>query len=499
MAFGFGKGSKKPQGAEPASEDGNEAPRPEFTEKDKANARRWFEHGEANRNKRDYDYAIECYIQGLTLWPEAVDEGHMPLRSTAVQRQQAGGKKPTMMETMKLPMTGKDFKKAMLNAEHLMAKDPSKGSYYDGLIKNAAKANYFDTLKYYAPIVIESLKRDAKPDKARFKNFRESLVAASEAADRAGNHEMATLLLERAVESLDFQVARTPGDDALRDEQRDLSGKLAISRGKYEQAESFRDSIQDAEAQKRLHDAERAQQGSETRKSLLDALQKDFEENPSVASKLNSFIDALLKPEEKELEDRAIAVLDEQAQVQQNYSFKVRADDVRIKQLRRAERQLRTRAADTGSDEDLQNQRLAQLDLANTELQVFRERARKYPTDLRIKYRLGTTLFKMKEFDEAIGVLQQAQADPRTRWQCQLYIGRSFIGKTQYAQAVEVLRESLEAYELTDEISKELMYWLAYAYEHDSRTEDAKAAYGKLLRIDYNYRSGEARQRMEKL
>ena len=60
-----------------------------------------------------------------------------------------------------------------------------------------------------------------------------------------------------------------------------------------------------------------------------------------------------------------------------------------------------------------------------------------------------------------------------------------------------MLREALDKYELVDEASKELLYWLGRSYEAVGNPEEAKAAYGKLLRQDYNYRDGDARKRLE--
>ena len=72
-------------------ESGSDGP-PVFSEKDKTRARQWFEKAKYLRERRDYDYAIESYIQGLDFWTDAVEEGHMPLWSLAIQRQQVGGK-----------------------------------------------------------------------------------------------------------------------------------------------------------------------------------------------------------------------------------------------------------------------------------------------------------------------------------------------------------------------------------------------------------------------
>jgi len=471
---------------------------PDFSDADKARARQWFRKAADCRERREYDYAIECYITGLGFWPEAVEEGHMPLSSLALQRTQAGGRKPGMIETIKKPTTGKDARQAMLNAEYLWAKDPSNAAYLDSILKNAARAGLLDTLRWIAPKVMESLRRDAKPNLSRFKTFRAALVEAAERADAAGDALRATFFYEQAVASVEYLTARNPGDAALRDEQRDLAGKLAIVKGKYAEAESFHESLRDAEAQKLLHDAERIQQGEQTHEQLLAAVRRDYEQNPTTPAKINAYVEVLTKRERKEEEDEAIRVLNAAWQATRNYSFRVRADDLRLRQLRRQVSALREQARASGSEEDRQQLRLAEMELNQTELKVFRDRVEKYPTDLRAKYRLGEALFKAGNYDEAIPVLQAGQADPRSRSKAQLLIGRSFLEKGVPGQAAEVLKEALEAHEIQDDdVGKELMYWLGRAYEGQGAADAARAAYGRLLRTDYNYR--DARRRLEAL
>ncbi len=473
---------------------------PEFSEKHKSAARQWFNKAADSRERREYDYAIECILSGLSFWPEAVEEGHMPLWSLAIQRQQAGGKKPGMLDPIKKPMNAKDPKTAMLNAEWLMARDPTNGSYLDGVLKNAARAMYYETLKWVTPLVLASLKKDAKPNAARFKHFRETLVEAAEKADSFGLPEYPAYFYEHAVQSLEFLISRNPGDQNLKDEQRDLSGKLTIVRGKYSDAETFRDSLRDADKQKLLHDAERVQQGEQTLEQIIAAARAAWEAEPASSIKINAYVDALLRRERKAEEDEAVAVLLKAYESTRNYSFKQRADDVRIRQLRRAARALEEQARRTGSDSDRQQARLATMEMIETEIEVHQERVQKYPTDLRAKFRLGESLFRAGRYDEAIPMLQLGQGDPRSRARCQLLIGRAFLEKQVPSQAVEVLREAIDGYELSnDDMAKELNYWLARAFEADGKRDEAKAAFGKLLRLDYNYRGGDARTRLEAL
>jgi chaperonin cofactor prefoldin len=486
--------------AEEAKTDESQLTLPSFSETQKKKARAWFKQAEAKREQRDYDYAIECYTQGLNFWPEAVEAGHKPLRSLAVQRTQAGGKKPGMMEGLKHSMAGKDVKKAMLNAEYLMAKDPQNAGYIDGVLKNAGKGLFLETLVWIAPIAFESMKKEKKPNQGRFKNFRQVLAEAADQASAAGAGPIATHLLEQAVNSVDFLVARGGTDDALRDEQRDLSGRLTIVKGKYSDSESFRDSIQDSDSQKRLHDAERSKQGVETQRALLDAARQEFAEHPDDTRVLNKFVDALVRTEAREYEDEAVQVLEAAYQRDRNYAHKSRADDIRLRQLQRQVRQARAAAQQSGSDDDKQQARLSAKELIQLEGDVYRERVKQYPTDLRMKYRLGRALFAAHEFDEAIPVLQQAQGDPRSRLQARVLMGRAFFENGSFGQAREVLRETLDEHETpADDTGKELLFWLARACEENQEHEAASDYYGKLLRLDYNYANGEARQRLERL
>ncbi len=251
---------------------------PQFSDKVKEKARRWFSKGKDLRERRDYDYAIECYLSGLEFWPEAVEDGHMPLRSLAIQRQQAGGKKPGMMGGLKKSMTGKDTKKCLLNAEHLLSKDPGNAGYLDGLLKNANRTDLSETLKWITPLVFESMRKEKKTNIGRFKSFRQVLVEAGLRAGGRGDSLLAAWFYERAVNAIDYLVARNPSDMALKDEQRDLAGKLTIARGKYGDADSFRESLQDGDKQKLLHDAERAKQGEQTLGALISAARKEYEE-----------------------------------------------------------------------------------------------------------------------------------------------------------------------------------------------------------------------------
>jgi hypothetical protein len=472
----------------------------EFSDADKNRARQWFRKGDENREKRDYDYAIEAYINGLQFWPEAVEEGHMKLRSIAVQRLQAGGKKPGMLDKMKYPVSGRDAKQAFLNCCRRVSLDITDGDAWDGLVKNAGKAGYFQAMQWAAPLALENLKRDAKPNASRFKAFREALNEASELAAEHYGNAMATKLLEFAMDSVDYLAARSPGDESMRIEQRNLASKLAIVKGKYESAEDFRESVRDSDKQKMLHDLERGgKQGDETLAAAIAQARKAWEQDPNTPSLLNQYIDALARTERKEYEDEAIRVLNDLYVQTKQYAMKVRADNILLTQRKRDLRALLEKARASKNEDDARNYRLSEQDYYQTELEILRERMQNYPTDLKLKYQVGMSLFRLQQHHEAIPLLQAAQGDPKYRTRAQLYMGRAFFETGAFDQATDVLREALEGYELTDDTSKELMYRLGIAHQSAGRLQEAKEVFGKLMRIDYNYANGDVRRRVDEL
>src|SRR5947209_3847662 len=81
------------------------------TDAAKSNARKFFDHARKAADTKNYDYAIKLYIDGLSLWPDAVDEGLRPLRVTGVARRQSGGKSAGFLAARQYPSNTKDLLK----------------------------------------------------------------------------------------------------------------------------------------------------------------------------------------------------------------------------------------------------------------------------------------------------------------------------------------------------------------------------------------------------
>ncbi len=470
------------------------------SEEDKAKARKWFKQAKVVGETRNYDYAIECYLMGLEIWPDAVEEGHMPLRAISLARKQAGGKPAGFMQSFKRSTTGKDPIRNMLNAAYLLAMDPGNLGHLEQMVANAGKAGLHATTKWAGDSYFESLLSEKKVPPQRVLKIRDIFEELGDQLNEKGDAVGAVEAYEKALKAINILRNMKPDNMEYFNQMTHLSGKLTIARGKYDKdGVSFHESLRDRKAQAEIHDRDRLVQADDRLDELIQSARKDYEANPSVPSKLTVLIDLLCKRERPEEESLAIELLMDNYRKSQNYRFKMRADDIRLLQYRRRARQLQEQIRERPTDKALQTevQKLV-AEGRQFELDTFKERVANYPTDQRIRFKYAQCLFASGHFDEAIPCFQEARIDPRNRIACNLFTGRCFYEKGLYAAAVDTLVALAKEYEgRGDETSKEIWYWLGRSHEADGRASEALEAYNQLIQWDYNYR--DVRQRISNL
>ncbi len=461
------------------------------TDADKAKARKWFARARELVEGKNWDYAIQCYIDGLGFWPEAVEEGHQMLRLAASERNIRGGKRPGIADTMKRSMSGKDAKKAMLNAEWLLAHDPRNISYLEGILKNANKLRCEEALLWVGPLYSNAIESEKKLSPKRFALLRE---IHEEAGDRASDRREAALAVqfyEGAAEALRKQMQADPKNLDIENDLRDLSTKLTILKGKYESAGTFTESMRNAEQQQGVQDQERMVQDDSDLRRLLSNAETDLESNPDNAGKVETLVGLLCRREDEKDERRAISVLVDKYKTYGDFRYKMRAEDIRAKQMRRTLRAVQERG-------DTDQAKKLQIELLKFEISAYRERVKQYPTDNRMRFEYALRLFQAGLFDDAIPEFQASRADPKVRMKADLHLGKCFFKKKYYPQAIGTLGKAVEAYEIPDDaIGKDLRYWLARSMAASGGIDEARKVYGQILELDYNFR--DVRDRLQAL
>lgn len=457
---------------------------PEEDRQAAAKAKAFFDKAGKVAETKNFDYAIDMYLQGLHYAPEALKEGHLPLAELALQRQESGSKKPTMMERVKR-LHGKTPLEQMLNAEYLFTKDPEHLPYAEAMLKAAIAGDYNKTAGWIANLIFQAANASRNPSAQTYILLKDSYSAL-------GQFDKAIVAIQRA-------ARLRPDDGELSDEFKNLSAELTMARGKYDGEGDFRKSMKDRESQEKLQAQAGVVKTDDYRTKAVEDARKKIAQNSDLPANIFELADALSELETDKAENDAISLLENTYKARNDFSFKRRAGLLRIKQFKRKIKE--TKAALGTNPNDVESKTaLEQLSaqLKSNELEHYELCVQNYPTDLGVKYEYALRLFRNEQYNEAIPLFQEAQKDPRRKIAAQNKIGLCFSMKGWLADAIDVFSQAIDSYKIkNDAIGKELRYNLALAHEQQGDTDKALEIYRKIAQGDFTYK--DVSQRVDKL
>ncbi len=457
------------------------------TPEDQGKAAKWFARARELGEKRQFDTAIEYYVSGLEFWPDAVEEACKALHGCGVARKQFGGKKPGLKDTMRRSTTDKNAKQAYMNSLWLFAIDPDNIGYIEAVMRNAGRLRAEDAAKWAGGNLLKALEVNPKTSAKQFLALTQLFEELGDRAAARSETAFGVAAYQSGVETLNLLRRRHPRDPQSDNALKNVSTKLTILKGQYQNSESYRDSIRDVEQQEDLHDQQRTVQADERVDELIAKAEAEYEQNPTGPALLKQWVDLLCRRERKDEENKAIGLLVAEYKRTGEYRWKISADDLRMKQLTRDLRDVEK----SGDATAMKEAQVAQL---RFELNVFKDRVDKYPTDNRARFEYAVRKFRAGQFDDAIPLFQTARNDPKNRAECGMYLGRCFFRKGYPSQAISALQEAITEYEFgDDDLAKIMRYWLARAQESGGERDAAKKTYGEVLTVDYNYKDVRAR------
>ena len=457
---------------------------PEEDNQAAAKAKAFFDKADNVAETKNFDYAIDMYLQGLRYAPDALREGHLPLAELALQRQGSGNKKPSMMERVKR-LGGKTPLEQMLNAEYLYTKDPDHLPYAEAMLKAAIAGGYNKTAGWIANVIFQTANASRNPSANTY-------VLLKDAYKTLEQFDKAIVALQRA-------ARLRPEDGALSDEFKNLSAELTMARGKYDGEGDFRKSIKDRESQEKRQAQASVIKTEDYRIKAVEDARKKIAQNPELPANIFELADALSGLETDQAENDAISLLENTYKNRSDFTFKRRAGLIRIKQLKRKLKEAKA-AHETNPNDAESKTALEQISaqLNSTELEHYKLCVQNYPTDLGVKYEYALRLLRDEQYNEAIPLFQEAQKDPRRKIAALSKIGFCFSKKGWLADAIDVYTQAIESYEIkNDAIDKELRYNLACAYEQQGDTDKALEIYRKIAQSDFSYK--DVSQRVDKL
>jgi tetratricopeptide (TPR) repeat protein len=491
LAF-FKRSSTKGNGNGEADKD---APAPEQGfKRDPRKAERFFEHARTVADTGNYDYAIECWINGFRHDPDNIGQ-HEALYDAAKRRKVKGGKPAGFGE--KLKSGGKDPIDKMLHAETLLAKNPTDVSLMTEFMKRCVEAddavgqdiNLGEVALWIGTIALE-WNQQTKNDKKIYLTLTDLFAAVDQ--------------FDKAVEACRHALQQDPGNAQLMQQLKDLEAENSIKAGGY--GKRFTEAIRDADGQRATEEEQRVDKTESAVDRMIERRRAELEEDPQDLDKMQKLVDALVQKQSNESEAEAIKLLKDAWESTGQYRFRVRMGDIQMRQITRYLRGLRAKVQQTPDDAELKQKFNESVKKQVAfELNEFTDRVKNYPTDMSLRFELGRRLYAAGRIDDAISAFQQAKADPKNRAAAHEYLGRCYIHRGWHEEAIDTLRHGIEAHPLVDDrLGKELRYLLMDALEAGARrtnsadqAKEAQRVGSQILQTDINYK--DIRVRVDKI
>lgn len=480
--------SRKPAAPPAASEPGSGGtPQFEFSPQ---KAQRFFEHAKTVHEATNYEYAMNSWLSGLRQDPTSMEGVEGFFRSAAAWLT-ANPKQKGPSKELARSFAGKTPVERYLTALLEWGCSPSDASL---ALRATLAAGELGLAKPVAWLGERALALQLREKKVR----KDALLQLMNVFAKVNAFSL-------AVQAGEAAVRVDPTDAKLAAEVRNMSAQETMSKGGFDQTGQvggFRANIRDAEKQRRLEEEDRLVKTEETLDRLIEAAKADYEARPGDKPTIRRYAERLLERGTPEDEETAHGVLMAAYEATREFAFRQAAGAIRIRQAKRRVNQLSAAAAEGKGGVTPEAVEAAKREFQALELEELRLRVENYPTDLTLKFELGKRYFDAGQYEDAIGLFQEAKAEAKNRGKVMNYLGQAFYRIDFHDGAAETFRQAIETVGASDpELLMELKYGLMLALqgraEESGSLEDAEEAYKLASQIaiqQFNYRDVRTRR-----
>ena len=435
-----------------------------------------YDHALAAVNKKNYDYAILLLKDLLKQVPGFV-EGRIVLRESQRKNKSGGGLFSKIVGTAtsspalakgEMALRKGDHAVALAQAEEILTDDPESKPGHR-LLAEAANALELPRTALASVQLLVKLAPESKGNCQLLASVLEKL----------GDYEQAEEILGKLVD-------KHTDDFKLRQVYKDFSARATINRGKYEKLSSGEGSVNDVVRDKDEAAAMSREQSVhkpvEVLQQMIYEKEQEFQKdtkNLRVACEI-----AKLNVQAKDF-DRALEYYDF---VATNGMAGDATIDKLISDAHLARFDHRLAQLDKNA-EDYQGQKLAiEKEIRVFQLEDCRKRAKRYPSDMDIRFELGVACFEAELYDEAVQAFQRAQTNPHYKHRAHGYLGQCFAVREMFELAERSLLAAIDERKGFNEFKKEIIYNLASVYEKMGRNDEAFERYQEVYEHDVGYR-----------
>jgi len=419
-----------------------------------------FEHASKQMAQENYDYATELFGQCVASDPANVIYVQNYIGN--LQRKYGNNKKGAgMMAQMKVRGVRGTMKKALSAAN------------WDEVIRQGLKVlavNPWDVPALTSMATAAEKMGDEEPELVYLRSALDANpkdpdvnVQCGKALARRQEFDQAIACLHRAEKS-------RPEDEELQRMIASLAVEKTIVQGKYE------DGVADRFRGDRRGQPEEPQRDLTMEERLEAAIRREPEELSHYYELAQLYINNEEYKKAEGVFARAMEASDGDPEVRERW------EDAQI-------RHLRQQIVQAGNRGDEETRKKLRDELVRKELEVYKNRAERYPNNLSFKYDLGIRYQMAGEWNEAIKQFQLARNDPRRRGLCLLALGQCF----QQVKQFRLARSSYEAAtkEIPDrdaENKKKSLYLLGRLLISLKELDGAEQVLTHLAALDFTYK-----------
>jgi len=423
--------------------------------------------------RRNYDYAIDLYMQVLKLNPDH-GEAARELRQTTIRKgQEMGGAKKSFFKGFgswgKSILKGvtKNYDQAIEECEKYLAKSPFDVKMLMRLGDAAAKAGYTQRAiaNFEQAAEIDRKNVDAFKSLGRLYNGLEDYQKASSYYDRV--------------------LAISPNDGEALRARKNIAASTTVSKiGKM--GDSYRDKIRDAGKAAKMEMEGHIIRTEKDVKAAINQKLDDIQQNPGESKHYRDLGDLYVK-----VKDFGQAAQAYEQALKTNPGDFFAMEKLGDLQLRQFDEKITAasnayRTAPTPENKVVLDE--VRAEKLKFSIDEWGRRVQEHPTDSELRFKYGRFLLQDGQDDEAIANLQKVVHDPKVATEAHHLLGTAFRKKGMYELGVKELLKAREGLNVMNEQNKRITYNLALTYELLEKKDEAKSEYQKIAEVDFSYK-----------
>lgn len=450
-----------------------------------------FQRAEQAARKGNLEYAIELYLQGLTINPKASEERQTLHRVEAQMVENNGGNPAGGVGTkikgkvshakVKQLKLQKKWDEAVMALERTIMPQPHNTHLLFELAELLEKIE--------APQSAIAIHSDITHiDKTHVESYRRMGKLLAQEGDT-----------KSAIEAWEKLKMYRPEDKEAGKAVRDLSAASMVNAVEDKKTEtgddSFRSMLKSEEESSDLEQKAKVLRTDEDRVEAIRFKKEDLRKEPD-NSRLWRELGGLYQDLKKwkhakaaykkalEVNPQDLFAIDRLGTLQETmFDEQISAMISRIEELQSNE-------GDASEIQELQNKlEVSRVQATQFKTKEYERKVKAHPTDYELKLIYGGLLMEGDNFDDAIEQFQKAVKDPKFKVRAQNSMGLCFQKKGVYAIAITQYREALKGVADPDsDIAKDIRYNLATSAEESGEYDSALEHYQVIMATDIGFR-----------